>query len=123
MENYDSVNCARAPLAPGESWTEYHDVLGFTRMFYGAEANVPLTIEVWYSMQQVTPDGLYVTDESLPLLRYNIFGRRHKYDPERHEQTCKFFEIVHGRWLRLSIKNDGDKLLDLCDINVCPSVF
>lgn len=123
MPNYDDYNLAKTPLAPGERWVAYHDTIGFTRLFGTVVSPLPVTIELISSDQEVDKNGVVVCDANIANLDYYVVCRRHLYEPEHHDRNCKFFEIPAGRWLRVSIVNISDKILETCDINIRASVF
>lgn len=124
--NFDDVNQAREPLLPGETWTAWSDIMGFTRIFGTIVAPVPLTITLDMSDEEVSDDGEPINDKTLPFLSYSLPVRVHQYDPssyDRRKATGRFFEIGHARFLRVMVTNTADSPLARCSIVVRGSVF
>lgn len=121
--SFDEVNLAKGPLGVGETFSACHDGIGFTRLFFTVKCTQPLEIVLSFSDDEVDDEGNPVTDDNLSKLDYYVEAKRHLYDPTKHERTCKWFAIVDGRWLRIEIKNTGDKPVKSLKAYLRGSVF
>jgi hypothetical protein len=119
---FSEINLWKKPIAPGTSVVGYHDAQPFTR-FYGTVAcDQPLEVMLTFSNDEVAADGHWVTDENISSLNYDGIGLRQLYDPKKPE-TSKFFSMIFGRWIRVEIKNVGDRAPTFQRLYVRGSVF
>jgi hypothetical protein len=119
---FSEINLWKEPIAPGTSVVGYHDAQPFTR-FYGTVAcDQPLGVTLTFSNDEVAADGHWVTDANIRSLNYDGIGLRQLYDPKKPE-TSKFFSMIFGRWIRVEIKNVGDRAPTFQRLYVRGSVF
>lgn len=120
---FSTINRFRESIAPGESVAGYQEALNFTRFFGTVACNQKLIVVVSFSNDEVAPDGHWVTDGSLHQLNYDAEERQHQYDPAKQGATGKFIALILGRWLKIEVKNVGDKPTESLRVYVRGSVF
>jgi len=117
------LNKFTEPLRPGQSVYAYHDAQPFTRFYGSIAADCPLEVTLSFSNEEVDGDGNYVTDDNISSLHYDAEALRQLYDPAKQAATGKFFCTIFGRYLRVQVKNTGDKVTAEQRIFVRGSVF
>jgi hypothetical protein len=102
---FAETNLIEAPLAPGESLFGYHSVQGCTRLYDSIVSDQPMVMTYEFSNDEVGPDGSWVTDETMPLLHYDVLERETEYKPGERKGH---WTLILGRWLRVTVKNVGN---------------
>lgn len=114
---------AKEPLQPGETATAYHEALNFTRFMGSFASDQPLKVTLAFSNDDCTDAGDPICDENLPLLNYDAIEGVKEYDPAKQQATGKFFTIIYGRWLRVTVQNLGKEPTKFMRVYVRGSVF
>ena len=120
---FSELNRFKDPIPPGGSVVGYHDAQPFTRFYGGVCADQKLDIALAFSNDEVASDGRVVRDDNISELNYDVLGVRQLYDPAKHEQTSKIFTMIFGRWIRIEIKNVGERETSLLRAVIRGSVF
>jgi hypothetical protein len=120
---FSEMNLFQEPIAPGASVVGYHDAQPFTRFYGSVASDVALEVVISFSNDEVAADGHWITDDNIAELHYDAHGLRQLYDPKKQEQTGKLFTIIAGRWVRVEIKNIGDRATNMLRAIVRGSVF
>ncbi len=120
---FATLNRFKEPLEPGKSVVGFQEALNFTRFYGSIASDQSLEMTISFSNDEVAPDGYWVTDGNIFELNYDAEERRHQYDPKKQGATGKFFAIIFGRWLKIEIKNTGDKPTEFLRVYVRGSVF
>lgn len=120
---FSDFNLMKEPLANGQQVEFHHDAGNFTRFMGSIACDQPLEVTLAFSNDECTDDGAYVTDDNLKDLHYDAIESVKPYDPKRTKETGKFFTIIYGRWLRVTVKNVGDKPIEWMRVYVRGSVF
>lgn len=110
-------------LGPGASVVAFHDAQPFTRFYGSIACDVPLDVSLTFSNDEVDAEGHVVTDDNIHVLNYDAFGVRQLYDPAKQEQTGKYFSMIFGRWIRVEVKNVGERPLAILRFYLRGSVF
>ncbi len=76
-----------------------------------------------FSNDEVAEDGHYVTDENMSKLHYDAEALKIAYEPKKQSATGKYLVTIYGRWLRIDVKNVGDKPTEWMRVFVRGSVF
>ncbi len=120
---FSEVNRFREPIVPEASVVGYHDAQPFTR-FYGTVAcDQPLEVTIFFSNDEVAPDGRVVRDDNIHELHYDGEALRQLYDPKKQGPTGKLFVTIYGRFLRVEVKNVGAQPTKELRVFVRGSVF
>lgn len=120
---FSEINRFDKELGPNESLVGYHDAQPFTRFYGSIACDQPLDINLTFSNDEVDEKGLVVCDDNLAKLHYDAQGARQIYDPTKQEQSGKIFSMIFGRWIRVEIKNLGDKAPTVLRLCIRGSVF
>jgi hypothetical protein len=120
---FASLNRFTEALAPGQVVVGYQEAQNFTRFYGSIAADQKLEVTFTFSNDEVGPDGSPVTDDSLPLLNYDAEALKQLYDPTKQGATGKYFVTIFGRWLRVEVKNTGEKATEKLRVFVRGSVF
>lgn len=120
---FATLNRFVEPLEPGTTVVSYHDAQPFTRFYGSIAADQKLEVSFTFSNDEVGPDGNFVTDETLPELHFDAEALKQLYDSGKQGATGKYFVTIFGRWLRVEIKNVGDKPTEMLRVYVRGSVF
>jgi hypothetical protein len=120
---FSELNLFEEPIAAGKSIVAYHDAQPFTRFYGSIACDQSLEISLSFSNDLVDADGRVVCDENLPDLNYDAVGTRQVYDPKKQDQTGKIFSMIFGHWIRVEVKNVGDKEPAFLRFYICGSVF
>lgn len=119
MPRFDETNLAREQLAPGESYLAHHSVLGCTRLYTSIAADQPLEVTFEFSNDEVSDDGCWVTDETMPKLHWDVIERKeHKVGDRKGHWV-----LILGRWLRVRVRNIGTAPASELRVYVRGSVF
>lgn len=120
---FDSLNRMTAPLKPGEVFTAYHAAGNFTRFYGSIACDQSLETSFIFSNDEVSSDGHWVTDETLPMLHYDAEAMKLAFDPNKPSATGKFLVTIYGRWLKVEVKNTGKAPTEWMRVYVRGSVF
>lgn len=120
---FTMINRMSEPLPPGGSVCGYHSAQNFTRFLGTIACDQKLEMTFSFSNDEVAKDGHWVTDEGMPALNYDGEALKVSYDPTKQSATGKFVVTIYGRWLRVEIKNVGDKAAQIMRMYVRGSVF
>lgn len=120
---FSLLNRFKKPLEPGETVVDYQEAQNFTRFYGSIAADQKLEVTFTFSNDEVGPDGDYITDEMLPKLNYDAEALKQLYEPTKQGATGKYFVTIFGRWLRVEVKNAGDKPTEKLRVFVRGSVF
>lgn len=101
----------------------YHDAQPFTRFMGSIAADQRLEVTFTFANDEVDARGDYVTDETISTLNYDAEALKQLYDPGKQAATGKYFVTIFGRWLRVEVKNVGDKPTEKLRVYVRGSVF
>lgn len=120
---FSEVNRFTKSLEPNDVVVGYHDAQPFTRFYGSIASDQPLEVTISFSNDEVAEDGLHVSDENLDRLHYDAEALRQFYDPKKQGQTGKYFCTIFGHWIRVEIKNVGEKPPEFLRVYVRGSVF
>lgn len=120
---FAELNRFEKDLAPNEILVGYHDAQPFTRFYGSIACDQPLDVSITFSNDEVDDQGRLVSDDNLDKLHYDAQGARQVYDPAKQEQSGKIFSMIFGRWIRVEIKNLGDKPPTFLRLYIRGSVF
>ncbi len=120
---FSELNRFKDPIRPGASVVGHHDAQPFTRFYGSICADAKLDVTLMFSNDEVSSDGRVVRDDNIVELNYDVLGVRQLYDPTKHEQSSKIFSLIFGRWIRIEIKNVGDREPTFLRIFIRGSVF
>ena len=123
MPLFSTINHGKSSIGAGEKVVFFHEAQNFTRFAGTLFADQSFEFAIHFSNDIVTDDGDFVTDENISKLHYDGEALRHLYDPKKHSGTCKYFVSTYGRWLRVEVKNVGDKAIEQIRVYVNGSVF
>ncbi len=121
--SFGSVNRFTVPLGPGEVFTGYQEAQPFTRFYGSMVSDCLIEVVFSFSNDEVGPDGGWVTDATLPFLNYDAEGLRQQHDPKKPGASSRAFVTIYGRWLRVEIKNLGDRVTTMLRVIIRGSVF
>lgn len=119
LPRFSELNLATDTLAPGESFTAHHSVLGCTRLYTSMVSDQPLSVTFEFSNDEVGPDGSWVTDVTLPQLHWDVVETKLSQPADRKGHWI----LILGRWLRVTVKNVGDAPAEELRVYVRGSVF
>lgn len=120
---FSSLNRFTKPLEPNEVVVGYQEAQNFTRFYGSIASDQKLEVTFTFSNDEVGPDGLHIVDDTLPKLNYDAEALKQLYDPAKQGATGKYFVTIFGRWLRVEVKNVGDKATERLRVFVRGSVF
>jgi hypothetical protein len=120
---FSDVNRFDKPIEPGQSVVGYHDAQPFTRFYGSIASDQPLEVSISFSNDEVAPDGQPVNDDNIKELHYDAEALRQLYDPQKQGATGKYFVTIFGHWIRIEIKNTGEKATEKLRVYVRGSVF
>lgn len=120
---FSEVNSFKEPLAPGKSVVGYHDAQPFTRFYGSIASDQPLEVTIAFSNDEVTAEGEVVSDDNIGSLNYDAEALRQFYDPTKQGPSGKYFSTIFGHWIRVEIKNVGEKPTEKLRVYVRGSVF
>jgi hypothetical protein len=116
------LNRFEKALEPGKSFGGHHDAQPFTRFYGSIACDQPLDVSLAFSNDEVDEKGILVNDDNIGMLHYDAIGARQIYDPTKQE-TGKIFTMIFGRWIRVEVKNIGDKEPTFTRLFIRGSVF
>ena len=100
-------NKIKEPLAPGKSIVVCHSAANFTRFIASIASDQPMQFTAKFSLDEVAPDGSYVSDKNIADLNWDVTTDSRKYTPgEVHKGV---WLIRAGKWMRVEVTNLGDK--------------
>jgi hypothetical protein len=120
---FSELNRFREPVGPGGGVVGYHDAQPFTRFYGSVACSASLEVTISFSNDEVAPDGHWVTDDNISALHYDAEALKQLYDPQKAQQTSRFFVTIFGRWLRVGIKNVSETPTEFMRVFVRGSVF
>ncbi len=120
---FADLNRFKEPLEPGKTFVGYQEAQNFTRFYGSIASDQPLEVTFTFSNDEVAEDGSWVTDENIATLNYDAEALKQLYDPKKQGATGKYFVTIFGRWLKVEIKNTGDKATEKLRVFVRGSVF
>jgi hypothetical protein len=120
---FSALNRFKEPLEPNKTVVDYQEAQNFTRFYGTIAADQKLEVTFTFSNDETAPDGAPVTDDVLPKLNYDGEALKQLYDPNKQAATGKYFVTIFGRWLRVEVKNVGDKATEMLRVYVRGSVF
>jgi hypothetical protein len=120
---FSEMNRFQNPIAPGESVVGYHDAQPFTRFYGSIASDQPLDVSITFSNDEVDAEGRVISDDNIGSLNYDAHGVHQLYDPTKQEQTGRVFSMIFGRWIKIEIKNLGDRESTVLRAIVRGSVF
>lgn len=123
LPRFSTLNRFSLPIGPGKSAISHQDAQNFTRFYGTIAADQPLEVTFSFSNDEVGIDGHHVTDDNVHGLNYDGEALRQLYDPAKQGATGKYFVMIYGRWMRVEIKNVGDKPTRALRVFVRGSVF
>lgn len=138
------------PPAVGESVVLYGHAVNFTRYYGSIFCSQPLVLSMDFAsdlkVAPIDPDPVFqgrtfdlaldhsfrklfpvedglreITDEDLPGLNYDARTPEIKYSPE--QGGLKFFQIIYGTYLRLTLTHKGTEPITALRFACCCSVF
>jgi hypothetical protein len=120
---FSELNRFQEPIAPGGSVVGYHDAQPFTRLYGSFACDQPLEVNITFSNDEVDGDGTLVNDDNIASLNYDAHGLHQLYDPTKQEQTGRAFTMLFGHWVKIEIKNIGDRETTILRSFIRGSVF
>jgi hypothetical protein len=120
---FAEMNRWKEPLQPGGLVVGHHDAQPFTRFYGSIACDMPLDVQLLFSNDEVDADGNLVSDDNIDSLNYDALGVRQLFDPKKQEQTAKIFSMIFGRWIRMEVKNVGDREPTFMRLYLRGSVF
>lgn len=120
---FSEVNRFDKPIEPGQSVVGYHDAQPFTRFYGSIASDQPLEVAISFSNDEVAPDGQSISDDNISKLSYDAEALRQLYDPQKQGPTGKYFVTIFGHWIRVEVKNTGEKPTEKLRVYVRGSVF
>jgi hypothetical protein len=119
---FSEMNQFKESIAIGASVVAYHDALPFTRFYGTLFSDQPLEFTILFSNDEVAADGHPVNDSNIATLNYDGEAVQQLYDPKK-QSTGKYFSMIFGHWIRVEIKNVGEKPTEKLRVYVRGSVF
>lgn len=123
LPRFSALNRFALPIDPGKSVTSHQDAQNFTRFYGTIASDQPLEVTFSFSNEETDAEGRHVTDDNVHELNYDGEALRHMYDPAKQGFSGKYFVMIYGRWMRVEIKNTGDKPTQALRVFVRGSVF
>lgn len=123
MPRFAPLNRFEVPLEPGKTFVGYQDAQNFTRFYGSIASDQPLEVTFSFSNEEVAKDGHWITDANIADLRYDAEALKQLYEPKKQGASGKYFVTIFGRWLRVEVKNTGDKPTEMLRVFVRGSVF
>lgn len=120
---FSELNRFDKPIDPNQVVVSYHDALPFTRFYGSISSDQPLEVTITFANDEVAADGKPVSDENIGSLNYDAEALRQFYDPKKQGPTGKYFVTIFGHWIRVEIKNVGEKPTEMLRVYVRGSVF
>lgn len=120
---FSELNRFDKAIEPQKSVVAYHDAQPFTRFYGSIASDQPLEVTISFSNDEVDTDGRWVSDDNIAKLRYDAEALRQLYDPNKQGATGKYFVTIFGHWIRVEIKNVGEKPTEALRVYVRGSVF
>jgi hypothetical protein len=120
---FSELNRFDKPIAPQQSVVGYHDAQPFTRFYGSIASDQPLEVTITFSNDEVDGEGRHVSDDNISKLRYDAEALRQLYDPNKQGPTGKYFVTIFGHWIRVEVKNVGEKPTGELRVYVRGSVF
>ena len=120
---FSEANRFEKAIEPNQTVVGYHDAQPFTRFYGSISSDQPLEITISFSNDEVAADGHTVNDANICTLNYDAEALRQLYDPKKQGPTGRFFVTIFGHWIRVEIKNVGEKPTDKLRVYVRGSVF
>lgn len=120
---FSELNCFDKPIEPNQTIVAYHDAQPFTRFYGSIASDQPLEVTITFSNDEVDAEGRPINDDNIRTLHYDAEALRQFYDPKKQAQTGKYFSTIFGHWIRVEIKNTGEKATETLRVFVRGSVF
>lgn len=120
---FSELNHFDKPIEPGQAVVSYHDAQPFTRFYGSIACDQPLEVMLTFSNDEVDREGRRISDENISSLNYDAEAVKQFYDPKKQAQTGKYFSTIFGHWIRVEIKNTGEKATETLRVFVRGSVF
>ena len=105
LSAFNILNNLSEPLKPGEVLEWYHSVQSFSRIFGSLASDQPLEYWYYYSNDETSADGHWVTDDTIHTLNWDITAKEGTYKPG--DKSTGIFLIITGRWLKFRLKHNG----------------
>jgi hypothetical protein len=121
--SFSSVNRFDKPVEPQQSVVAFHDAQPFTRFYGSIGCDQPLEVTISFSNDEIDPEGRHISDGNLHALHYDAEALKQLYDPKKQGPTGKYFVTIFGHWIRVEIKNVGEKPTEQLRVYVRGSVF
>lgn len=123
MRPFSALNRFVEPIKPGESVIAYQDAQNFTRFYGSIASDQKLEVTFSFSNEEVDEAGEWINDDNIAHLNYDAEALKQLYDPAKQGASGKYFVTIFGRWLKVEVKNTGDKPTDKLRVFVRGSVF
>lgn len=120
---FSELNRFEKAIEPEQVVVGYHDAQPFTRFYGSIASDQPLEVTIVFSNDEVAADGCSVSDANISKLNYDAEALRQFYDPKKQGPTGKYFCTIFGHWIRVEIKNVGEKRTEMLRVYVRGSVF
>lgn len=121
--SFSEVNRFEKEIVPGEVVVGYHDAQPFTRFYGSIASDQPLEVTISFSNDEVAGDGRTISDDNIGSLSYDAEALKQFYDPNKQGPTGKYFCTIFGHWIRVEVKNVGEKPTAKLRVYVRGSVF
>jgi hypothetical protein len=121
--SFSEVNRFDKPIEPNQAVVGYHDAQPFTRFYGSIASDQSLEVTITFSNDEVAVDGHAVNDDNIRKLNYDAEALKQFYDPKKQGPTGKFFATIFGHWIRVEVKNVGEKPTEQLRVYVRGSVF
>jgi hypothetical protein len=120
---FSEVNRFEKALEPNQVVVGYHDAQPFTRFYGSISCDQPLEVTISFSNDEVAADGRTISDDNIGSLNYDAEALKQLYDSKKQGPTGKYFCTIFGHWIRVEIKNVGEKPTEKLRVYVRGSVF
>lgn len=123
MRSFSELNRFDKPIEPNESVVAYQDAQNFTRFYGSIASDQKLEVTFSFSNEEVDEKGYWIGDDNITGLNYDAEALKQIYDPAKQGASGKYFVTIFGRWLKVEVKNVGDKPTETLRVFVRGSVF
>jgi hypothetical protein len=123
MRPFSALNRFEKSIEPGKSVVAYQDAQNFTRFYGSIACDQRLEVTFSFSNEEVDGGGDWITDDNIASLNYDAEAVKQMYEPTKQGASGKYFVTIYGRWLKVEVKNVGDKPTEKLRVFVRGSVF
>lgn len=123
MRPFSALNRFDKAIESGASVVAYQDAQNFTRFYGSIASDQKLEVTFSFSNEEVDEKGDWINDDNIAGLNYDAEALKQLYDPAKQGASGKYFVTIFGRWLKVEVKNVGEKATDRLRVFVRGSVF